>query len=85
MEYTERITQYKIDCFAYKVSPNGAKKCNALKELNCKKCKFYKDINTLTQELIECEKRNLKKGYANKYKELNQLNGRGKRGSKASV
>lgn len=32
----------KKDCFAYKEF-SGVPYCNALKDMNCKNCKFYKD------------------------------------------
>lgn len=41
-----KICTYKSDCFAYKDN-----KCLALKELDCKKCKFYR--NDIKIENIE--------------------------------
>ena len=54
-------TRFNKDCFAYK-EKNGHVGCKALKGMNCKHCKFYR--NDITESEIEQDVRH----YANTYK-----------------
>lgn len=54
-------TRFNKDCFAYK-EKGGHMGCKALKEMNCKHCKFYR--NDITETEIEQDVRH----YANTYK-----------------
>lgn len=47
-----RIVNYKVDCFAFEIR-SGKFKCNALTEINCNNCKFYR--NNTTKSKIESD------------------------------
>lgn len=44
-----KVNRYATDCFAYSESKSGRPRCNALVELDCKGCRFFK--TTEQQEL----------------------------------
>jgi len=42
----------KVDCFAYINLNNGVSKCDCLKEINCKGCKFYKSKDDVKNNVL---------------------------------
>ena len=49
---TYKLSFYNVDCFAFKIR-SGKFKCNALTEINCNNCKFYR--NNTTKNKIESD------------------------------
>lgn len=54
-------TDVKKDCFGHFVTQSGKVQCSALKEMDCKECKFYRTQDDYNKNVKPLKYKNKKK------------------------